>query len=216
MVKLCNLENEVEELASETGKLQPEVEKLSKMQEPTPKTEDQLKEELRIARQKEREMRSTQDVIGAKISDYESVERNKVCPTCDRPAEPEEFEEKIRLKKEEKSRALAEVVACEIRIKEVEVLQDSLREYKKAQDRLQTLAERVKKNQERIEKNREKIQKLKEQVTDAKDRLEKARQHVEEFNRISTEIEGLSKELKEDELQLTKVEKDISGSQSTP
>ena len=213
--EVVNLESEIEELASETGKLQPEVERLSKMQLPTPKTEDQLKEELKMAREKEREMRSAQDVIGAKIGDYESVERNRVCPTCDRPADPEEFEEKIRLKKEEKSRALAEVVACEMRIKEIEVLQDSLREYEKAQDRLQSLAERVKKNQERIEKDREKAQKLKEQVTDARDRLEKARQHVEEFNRISAEIQGLSKELKEDELQLTKVEKDISGSQRT-
>jgi exonuclease SbcC len=211
--EVVNLENEVEELASETGRLQPEIEKLSNMQEPTPKTEDQLKEELRTARMKEREMRSAQDVIGAKISDYESVEKNKVCPTCDRPAEPEEFEEKIRLKKEEKSRALAEVDTCERVIEEIENLQRLLREYKNAQDRLQTLAERVTKNQERIEKDREKVQKLREQVTNARDRLEKARQHVEEFRRISAEIDGLSRELKEDELQLTRVEKDISGCQ---
>jgi exonuclease SbcC len=209
------LENEVEELASETQELQPEVERLSKMQAPTPKTEDELKEELRLARQKEREMRSAQDVIGAKISDYESVERNKVCPTCDRPAEPEEFEEKIRFKKEEKNRALEEVAACEGRIKEIEALQDALREYRRNQDRLQSLAERVRKNQERIEKDREKVQKLKEQVTSAENRLEKARQHVEEFNRISTEIDGLSKELKEEEIRLTRVEKTISGSQRT-
>ena len=211
--EVVNLENEVEELAFETGKLQPEVEKLSTTQEPTPKTEDELREELRLARQKEREMRSAQDVIGAKISDYESVERNKVCPTCDRPAEPEEFEEKIRLKKEEKSRASEEVDACERRIKEIEALQDALREYKKAQDRLQSLAEHVKRNEERIERDRERVQKLREQVTSAKDRLEKARQHVEEFRRISAEIDGLSRELKEDELQLTRVEKDISGCQ---
>jgi len=213
--EVVNLENEIQELESETGKLQPEIEKLSNMPEPTQKTGDQLKEELRMARQREREMRSAQDIIGAKIGDYESVERNKVCPTCDRPAEPEEFEEKIRLKKEEKSKALAEVDSCEIRIKEIEALQDSLREYNRTQDRLQTLVERVKKDQERIGKNREKTQRLKEQVTSAKERLEKAREHVEEFNRVSAEIDGLSRELKEDELQLTKVEKGISGSQRT-
>jgi exonuclease SbcC len=213
--EVFNLENEIKELALETGELQPEVERLSEMKEPTPKTEDQMKEELRLAREKEREMRSAQDVIGAKISDYESVGRNKVCPTCDRPADPMEFEEKIRLKKEEKSRASEEVVACERRIREIEVLQDSLRYYNRARDRLRELSERVKRNEERMEKDREKILKLREQVTGARDRLEKARQQVEEFNRISAEIEALSRELREAELQLTKVEKGISGAQRT-
>jgi exonuclease SbcC len=210
-----SLESEVEELESETGKLQPEVERLSAIQEPTSKTEDQLREELRIAREKEREMRRAQDVIGVKISDYESVERNKVCPTCDRPADPVEFEEKIRVKKEEKSRASEEVVACEGRIREIEILQESLREYNRARDKLQDLAERVKRNEERVQRNREKILKLKEQVAGARDRLEKARMQVEEFNRVSAEIEGLSRELKENELQLTKVGNSISGAQRT-
>jgi len=49
----------------------------------------------------------------------------------------------------------------------------------------------------------------------ARGRLEKARLQVEEFRRVSSEIDGLSKELKEDELRLTRVEKDISGCQSS-
>jgi exonuclease SbcC len=210
-----SLESEVEELESETGRLQPEVERLSAIQEPTPKTEDQLREELRVAREKEREMRRAQDVIGAKISDYESVERNKVCPTCDRPADPVEFEEKIRVKKEEKSRASEEVVACEGRIREIETLQDLLREYRRTRDKLEQLSERLKRNEERIGKNREKIVKLKEQVAGAMDRLEKAKLQVEEFNRVSAEIDGLSRQLREGELQLTRVERGISGAQRT-
>jgi exonuclease SbcC len=210
-----NLENEVEELETERGKLQPEVERLSGMQEPTSKTDDELREELRVARETERDARRAQDVIGAKIGDYESVERNRVCPTCDRPADPVEFEEKIRLKKEEKGRASEEVVACERRIEEIETLRDSLREFKKTRDELQNLAERVRKNEERIGKNREKILKLRDQVAGATDRLEKARMQVEEFNRVSVEIDGLSKSLRENELQLTRVERGISGAQRT-
>jgi exonuclease SbcC len=210
-----SLGNEMEELESETGKLQLETEKLGKIQQPTPKTEDELKEELKTVRSKERELRSAQDTIGAKISDYESVEKNKVCPTCDRPADPKEFEEKIKLKKEEKHKASEEVTACETRIKEIEILQESLQNYRKAQDRLQNLTEQIEKNDKRIERDREKILKLKEQVEDAKEKLEKARQEVEEFNRVSVETEGFSKKLKEAESQLTKAEKDISTTQRT-
>ncbi len=87
--EVVKLEAEMEELSAEIGKLQPEAEKLSKVQQPTPKTEAELKEELKNVRGKERELRLAENVIGAKISDYESVEQNQVCPTCDRPADPD-------------------------------------------------------------------------------------------------------------------------------
>jgi exonuclease SbcC len=213
--EVVKLEAEMEELSTEIGKLQPEAEKLSKKQQPTPKTEAELKEELKIARGKERELRSSEDVIGAKIGDYESVEQNQVCPTCDRPADPMEFEEKIKLKKEEKRKASEEVAACEAKIKEIEALQESQRQYEAARVRLQNLNERIGRNNEGIEKDREKIQELKGQVEEAKEKLEKARQQAEEFNRISGETEGVSKDLNEVESQLKEVERRISRTQTT-
>jgi exonuclease SbcC len=89
--EMASLDGEVKDLTLEIGRLQPETETLAKIQKPTARTEDELKEELKLLRGRERELGTAQGVIGAKIGDYESVERNKVCPTCDRPAEPKEF-----------------------------------------------------------------------------------------------------------------------------
>jgi exonuclease SbcC len=208
--EIVSLENEIQEIVSETGKLLLELEKLGDVQRPTPKTEDELKEELRLLRVKERDIISAQSVISAKIIDYESVEKNKACPTCDRPADPKEFEERIKLKKEEKGRASEEAAACETKIKETENLQESLREYQRAQDKLQNLTRQIERNNDRTKQNRERFQKLTEQVREALGKLQKARKEVEEFERISAEAGALSKELDMAESQLKEAENNIS------
>jgi exonuclease SbcC len=213
--EVVKLEAEVEEFSGEIGKVQPEVEKLSKVQQPTAKSEAELREELKNARGKERELRLAENVIGAKISDYESVEQNQVCPTCDRPADPMEFEEKLRLKREEKRKASEEVSACETKIKEIESLRESLRDYEKAQVELQNLNERIGRNSEGIEKDRKKILELRGQVEEVREKLEKAQQQVEEFSRISGETEGVSRDLSEVESRLKEVERRISRAQTT-
>ena len=213
--EVVTLENEAEELSTELRKWLPEAEELSKVQLPTSKTEAELKEELKIARGKERDLRSAENVMDSKISDYESVGQKKVCPTCDRPADPMEFEEKIKLKKEEKRKASEEVIVYETKIKEIESLQQSLREYEAAQVRLQNLNERIARNNDGIEKASQKILELKGQVEEAKEKLEKARQQVDELNRISLETEGVSKDLNEVELQLRKIDTSISRIQAT-
>jgi exonuclease SbcC len=210
-----SLEKEIGELTAEIGKLQDEAEKVGNMPLPTPKTEDELKEESRALRARERELRYTQTIIVAKISDYESVEKNNACPTCDRPADPAEFEEKIRLKKEERQKASDEVDICETKIKEIENLQESLQTYKEAQNKLENLLERVQKDNERKQKDHEKIEKLNGQVAETKERLEKARQDVDQFNIIRVEAERVSKELKRVELQLKEAENRISRIQAT-
>jgi exonuclease SbcC len=213
--EVAKLDAEMEEFSAEIERLQPEVERLSKVQQPTAKTEADLKEELKDAREKERQLRLAENIIGAKISDYESVERNEVCPTCDRPADPMEFEEKIKLKKEEKRKASEEVTACETKIKETEALLESQRQYEAEQVRLQNLNERIGRYNAGIEKDRKNIQELKAQVEEVREKLEKAQRQTEEFDRISGETEGVSKDLDEVESRLREVDRRILRTQTT-
>jgi len=213
--EVANLESEVEELRAELAELQPKADSLTKIQQPTLKTEAELKDELEGMRRKERELRSAEDIVGAKIGDYESVEENGVCPTCDRPADPVEFEQKINLKREEKRKASEQVVICETRIKEIEALEESLRQYKIAQDKLQNLIEQIERNKERVEKNGAKVLALKEQVGEAREKLEKAQQEVAEYKRILGETAACSEELDEIRSQLNAVNREISKVQTT-
>jgi len=214
--EIVSLQDEVEKLSAETKeKLQTEVEKLSKIEQPTSKTEAELKEELEGLRKKERELRKKETAIDTKIADYESVEKQKVCPTCDRPADPKEFEIKIRQKKEEKGQASEEVADCEGKIREMESLQDSLRQYKNAQDKLQNLNERMERNNERMEKVQEKIGILKQQIEEANAKLEKARQEADEYDKVSKEVRALTKELDDARSQLEDVRGKASRIETT-
>ena len=213
--EMASLDSEMKNLTLEIDRLQPEAETLAKIQKPTAKTLDELKEELKLLRGKERELGTSQGAIGAKIDDYESVERNKVCPTCDRPAEPKEFEEKIKSKKEEKQKAIDECAECRTKIDELEDLQDALRKYEEAQNGLQMRNEQIQSKNERIEKNLKKVCNLKEQVREHEDRLLKAQAEVEEFNRISAETQEFSEELERRALEVKEVEKKASGFQAT-
>jgi exonuclease SbcC len=213
--EVTSLERNLNDLTLEIGQLQPEIETLARVQKPTAKTEDELKEELKLLRGRERELGAAQGVIIAKIGDYESVERNRVCPTCDRPADPKEFEEKITLKKDERQKAMDEFAACEAKINELGELQDLLRKYEEAQNRLEALNGQIQSKNEGIEKNRERVQNLKEQVREQEERLVKARQEIEEFNMLSAETEQFSKELRDRESELKEIEKKASGFQAT-
>jgi len=213
--EIASLDSEVKKLTLEIDQLQPEIEALAKTQKPAEKAEDELKDELKLLRGRERELGTAQGVIIAKIGDYESVERNKVCPTCDRPAEPKEFEEKIKLKKEESQKAIDECAQCKVKIDELDGLIDALRQYKEGQNRLQMRNEQVQSKSERIEKNRERVRVLKEQVGEQEERLVKARQEIEEFDKLSAETEQFSRELRSRELELTKIGNKVSGFEAT-
>jgi exonuclease SbcC len=213
--EVMSLEAEIEELSAELTELQHEADGLSRIRQPTPKTEAELKIDLETARRRERQLRSAEDIAAAKISDYESVEKNGICPTCDRPADPREFEEKIRTKNEEKRRASEEVVACEAETKEIETLQETLRKYKTDQERLQNLTERMSKNAGRIEKQRERVLALKGQVGEGRTKLEKAQEEVKEYNRILEETAACSRELDEIRRQLETVNGKVTKVRTT-
>jgi len=212
---ISKLEAEIQDLNSDAEKIRPEREKLSNFQKPTANTQAQLKQELKTVREEQRRLRAVHDVIGSKISDYESVGQKKICPTCDRPADPLDFEDKIKLKREEQNRASENVAACEKKIEETERLLDSLCQYELYQETLTSLNERLRRDENDVEKDRQKINSLCDQISNAKEKLANAKQQVGDFKNISREVEETAKELDGAASQLTKVEKRISALEAT-
>jgi exonuclease SbcC len=214
--EISELKEEVERFSKKIKEeLQPEIDRLSDTKRPTTKTEKELEKELKELRDREKELRKLEAVIDAKITDYKAVEENKVCPTCDRPADPKEFKKKIRLKMEEKNKVSMEVSGCERTIKEIEELQNLLREYNRIQERLQNLIEQVKKHKETIERDEIKIKTLTEQIKVMNKKLEKAQKEVQEFNLVSEKIEMLNKELDKAQSELKTITSEISKTQET-
>jgi exonuclease SbcC len=207
--EIADLKVEIEKFSKELEELLPTIEKLQAIKQPTTRTEEELKKELEGLRKLDKKLRKNGATIDAKIADYESIEKNKVCPTCDRPADPEEFKGKIEQKLQEKKRAEAEINQCEEKIKSVEELQDKLREYVRAQEKLQELNKQVKRNREEIEKNKGKITILVGQVEEAKKRLAIAQKDVEELEKVSAKVVELDKEVEKVEKALGKTRKKL-------
>ncbi len=81
---------------------------------PSTKTPSELKRKERAAETKVRELVGLKAALESKLSDYESIIRNGVCPVCDRPAEAHDFESK-RGRKESERRHVAEELESEER-----------------------------------------------------------------------------------------------------
>jgi len=203
--RMENLTSDNDELNEEiASKLQPDIDELSKIKKPTEKDVEVLNNELKDLKEKEKEVRRLETTIETKIKDYRSVEQNKICPTCDRPADPKEFKAKIETKLEEKQKASDAVKECERQIENTEDLIKKLEKFNEAQEKLGDLNERFKKNKERIEKNdqeiktviadRDELQKRLDAAETEFKKLEKVSQRINELNEAA---EGIQKELTE-------------------
>ncbi|UCE29063.1 MAG: SMC family ATPase [Candidatus Bathyarchaeota archaeon] len=191
--RIEELTSDSNELSLEvTSGLQPRINELSKVENPTEKEPATLEKELKELRDKSKELRKLETTIEAKIRDYQSVEENKLCPTCDREADPQEFKEKIRAKHAEKNQASQAVGKCEETIKDTETLMENLRAFNEAQKELNDLSERLKKNQERIEKNKKGIEKLEKSMETLQKKLDAAREEYRKIEKISQRVNELN------------------------
>jgi exonuclease SbcC len=210
------LKKDEESLSKELGeKIKPVIDELSKIEKPTLKSEEELDKELNQLRQKKEELIKDEAGIRSKISDYESIEKNGTCPTCDRPADPKEFREKIEQKKREKEKLSAEIKNYNGKISEIEKLQKLLRNYNQAQERLKILNGQAERINEQLSKIRTKIEALNLQVKEARKKLKEAEERLEEYNKLSSYTETIRQELNKTQGEFTTVGKEITSMQTT-
>lgn len=214
--EISSLKSEEESLTKELKeKIQPAIDELSKIKRPTPKSEDELDKELDELRKRREELIKEEASVRSKISDYESIEKKGICPTCDRTADPNEFREKIERKKNEREKLVSAIRDCEGRISEVEKIQKLLREYNQAQVHLESLNKQLIKTTEQIGKIRTRIETLRAQVEEANKRLEKAKKELEEFSKLSVNLDAIKKELVMAQNDYSKIGKEIMSRQAT-
>jgi exonuclease SbcC len=210
------LKKDEESLAKELNeKIGPVIDKLSKIEKPTQKSEEELDKELNELKQKKEELIKEEASTISKISDYESIEKNGTCPTCDRPADPKEFRERIEQKRKEKERLSIEIKNYNEKISEIEKLQRVLREYNKAQEQLKILNEQAERIRGQLSTTRSKRETLNLQVEEACKRLEEAKEKLEEYNKLSSHIQTINQELNEMQKEFINIGKEVTSIQTT-
>jgi exonuclease SbcC len=201
--------HESDELVNKIKEIQPTIDELAKLETP-PKSEDELKNELEEARKKDRKIRREEAQLEAKINDYKSIEDNKVCPTCDRPADPKEFKKRIEEKHKVKKELSTRIQRQEELIKNLVELRSKLTEYITAQKELKRFKGQLNEWISKIGTNKQEIVRLTGDVNQAQSALDSALQTTKDLETISKKIEDLDGKRKRIEGELRAIRRGIN------
>jgi len=171
--------------------LQPQIEELNKLEKPTDKKEEELEKETEDTRNEERELLQTVSTLNTKIEEYQQIIDNKICPTCDREVDPQEFGEKLNNKKTERDQAEEKRKKLAEALENTQTLLKSLRNYNKSQENLKQLTQNLEDRKERLTKNLEEILELTNQVEKTDTELRKHQKRLGELKDVSEKIKQL-------------------------
>lgn len=208
--QIDGLTQENDELNTKIEESQLTIGELAKLECPITKSEDELKKELEEARKEDRKLRREEAQIEAKMDDYKSIEENKVCPTCDRPADPNEFKQKIEEKNKAKEELGKRIQGQEQLMINLEELQSKLKEYVTAQKKLESLRGQLKGWNVKIGKNKEEIDGLTGDVKKGQQKLDLALKATKHLETVSKKIKSLDEIQEQIEKELRTIRRDIN------
>ncbi len=191
--------------------LEPHVMKLKKVPEPTTKTEEELDNKLKEIRRTEKYLREKRAVVETKLLDYESIEKNKVCPTCDRPIDFKEFKKEIDNKLKEQEEYSAEIQKCERVMEVLDNLLKKIRGFKDLQIKINDLSRQIIDKKAKIEELESKNSSLSKIILEDIVKLDEIEKNVQGFEEIEIKISELEEMRKIKEEERGKVKKDISS-----
>lgn len=209
--EIDRIEKSIKKSENEKQKLKPKIEKLKKIEHPTNKTTDDIESEIKDIEKEEKKLRRQEGAIDSKINEYRKVEESGVCPTCDRPANPDEFNDKIKEKASEREQLDVKLVNLENKKKEASNLLKSLQEYEKAREQLDGFEKQFNDYQDGIKQFKERIEKSKDQVKQDKDFVRKAKKEHEKLQGFNDSIKKLEKQDKGKESTLEQIRKNLSA-----
>lgn len=210
---VADVEQDVMELRAELKKVESTLEKESVGKAPTAKELPELKRKERVLEGRVRKLTGLKAAIESKLSDYESIVKNGVCPVCDRPAEAHDFEEKRSKKENEREHIADGLVAVEEELA-------LLRKTKEATDRYVHRKKEV--ALRKTERSRLKAQitrketewrKFEKRAAFAKENLNQLGKTIEELEEVVREREAKERKIDQAEEALRKAREDLARSE---
>jgi len=218
-------DNEIKRLTQKIGKaqtkiseLQPKRDQLAAIQKPTDKDAKTIETEIEELEKKERGLRKKESVFESKIEEYSKVSESGICPTCDRPADPAEFSQKIVEKTSQKEQISSDINIITGQIKGLRELLQKLKDYQDAQGQLKTLDDQLRQASEDMNEDNKRKNELDSQLTQDIDFIEKAKTECLKLEELDRSIADLDRQDKEKETligsiqdSLTKLKEKMSG-----
>lgn len=173
------------------------------MENPSNEVVEVLQRELGSFKDKERVLRDKETTIRSKLQDYDSILKERVCPTCDQEIVADSFAEKLKHKQEELREAAGKVTECTSKIEHLEKVLESKRSYEQAQAHMNELLRNQTEYLEALENYKSRLQAAKESFVGSSKALAKVTESTQKLSKteaalgqLKNEIENRDKESK--------------------
>ena len=220
--QIAEKKNQIEGLGEQNGTLkkkideeiQPKIRQFGEVKKPTEKKKEQLVAQQTEISSKLVQSQKLKGGLEERIRNFNSLIEKGVCPVCERPVNPEDFQGKSQHLAGERSRLDEEIERIGKSITETNLLTDSLAEFEGAQSQLSLLHEQLEQANVTIDHNSQTINVLTKSVGDLQRQLDSALEDIKPLQKVSEEIERLDNEIKTLRNELNEVGKEISSKQT--
>ena len=175
--------------------LKSDLKEMSKTESPTDKSIEQMNQELINLRKQQRDLVKNQSALETKIKDYLHIEEKGVCPTCDRPIESAEVNDKIEGKRKEAGVVEVTLAQCETDLGQTEKLIDGLKTYNENQRKIKEHEGQVEEQQRIFEENNNRAKEIEEEIGKLLERLDNAKKELAKFKELSEQLTRLDDEV---------------------
>ncbi len=193
------------------AELQRQMEPLEKEKRPFTHTTEQLEKKIEDFQGQEKRLGKAENKINDKLEDYEKIEKDKKCPTCDRPADVKNFHALVKKKRDELRKAGKALKDCEEELKAARALLKGLQRFEANQETLSHLRERAGEFKLTLDTNAPKITKLNEKRDGLSKELEGKKKEAEGLKDVQVKINELDKSITEKEKSLKDTRNNLSS-----
>ncbi len=186
---------EINEIKSRIKMIKEKIDPLNKFEKSTEMTRESLSKEITNLEHKERELLNKENVLKNKIKDYESVQKNNICPTCDSIIESAQFIDKINKKNIEKIEIEKQRKICLEKIEALKKDNENLEKYQSAQEKIRDFKNQLKVDNAEIEKRNMKIQESNKEIKKFNAELESSKSKLKGLKKIQDRIEDIESKI---------------------
>ncbi|WEU40349.1 MAG: SMC family ATPase [Candidatus Odinarchaeum yellowstonii] len=181
------------------------IEGLPKIDKPTEMSEGEIKNKLKELDSSITKLRGKEASIESKIHDYQQIIEKKICPTCDRPADPVDIQSKIDLKQGEKETISNSIRELETSKNNLEETLEKLREYNELQIKLKTHLNILENYTNTVNRNYEEINNYAARRVELFLELSKLEESIRQHEDLAAKIAELRRKVADKQNELNKL-----------
>jgi exonuclease SbcC len=186
------------------------IKQYTKKRKPTSLTVRQLESEIFKLEAEESKFKRVENQIEVKLTDYERIEKEKICPTCDRPIKRKDFKENIRKKNSELELAKESAEKISEKLTNSRSLLKKLEAYQADQRQLNEIKRQKKHHLENLNKANKKYDIFSQDINEFNSRLQKLEKLIVSLSQVADNIDKLKKSIAKKEEELSKIKEEIA------